>query len=290
MPMSSGEIWTWSEGAWHQGDVKVAGAAHHGLWQGTTVFDGARAFEGAAPDLDLHCARVNASARAMGLDPTFSDGEILELAREGLTKFQGDGPVYIRPMYWSKDCDPSLILADRTSTVFCLCLEALPMADPAALPEGGLRITTTQFRRPILSTNVLNAKAGCLYPNNARMVAEAKFRGFDNALAQDLMGNVAELATSNVFIVRGGAVATPIPNGTFLNGITRQRVIRLLRGAGVDVHEAVLTLDDVRGADEVFSTGNANKVIPIARFDDRTYGPGPVAKLARELYWDFAHA
>lgn len=290
MPMSSGEIWTWSEGAWHQGDVKVAGAAHHGLWQGTTVFDGARAFEGAAPDLDLHCARVNASARAMGLDPTLSDGEILELAREGLTKFQGDGPVYIRPMYWSKDCDPSLILADRTSTVFCLCLEALPMADPAALPEGGLRITTTQFRRPILATNVLNAKAGCLYPNNARMVAEAKSRGFDNALAQDLMGNVAELATSNVFIVKDGAVATPIPNGTFLNGITRQRVIRLLRGAGVEVHEAVLTLEDVRGADEVFSTGNANKVLPVARFDDRTYGPGPVAKLARELYWDFAHA
>ncbi len=290
MPMGSGEIWTWTEGAWHQGDVKVAGAADHGLWQGTTVFDGARAFEDVAPDLDLHCARVNASARAMGLDPTLSDGEILELAREGLTKFRGDAPIYVRPMYWSRDCDPSLILADRTSTVFCLCLEALPMTDPASLPEGGLRITTTRFRRPILATDVLDAKAGCLYPNNARMVAEAKSRGFDNALAQDLMGNVAELATSNVFIVRDGAVATPIPNGTFLNGITRQRIIRLLRDAGVEVRETVLTLEDVRAADEVFSTGNANKVVPVARLDDRTYGPGPVAKLARDLYWDFAHA
>ncbi len=106
----------------------------------------------------------------------------------------------------------------------------------------------------------------------------------------DALGNVAELATSNVFIVKDGVVATPVPNGVFLNGITRQRVIRLLREAGQEVVETTLTLDDVRAADEVFSTGNANKVIPVARLDDREYGPGPVATLARKLYWDFAHA
>ena len=288
MPMGSGEIWTWSEGAWHQGDVMVAGAAHHGLWQGTTVFDGARAFEGAAPDLDLHCARVNASARAMGLDPTLSDGEILELAREGLTKFQGDGPVYIRPMYWSKDCDPSLILADRTSTVFCLCLEALPMTEPAALPEGGLRITTTEFRRPILSTNVLNAKAGCLYPNNARMLAEVKARGFGNALVADAMGNVAESATANVFMVKDGVAFTPIANGTFLSGITRARHISNMRADGMEVHEAVLSFADFEAADEVFLSGNMNKVTPVTAFEDVSYQVGPVTRRVRELYWDWA--
>ena len=134
-----------------------------------------------------------------------------------------------------------------------------------------------------------DAKAACLYPNNARMLREAREKGFDNALVLDAMDNVAELATSNLFIVRDGVALTPIPNGTFLDGITRQRVIGLLRGAGVEVREAVLTVDDVRGEDEVFSTGNALKVMPVTRFDDVTYPIGPVARQARELYWDFAH-
>ena len=62
----------------------MAGATDHGFWQGNLVFDGARGFEGTAPDLALHCARVNASARMMVMKPTLSDGEVHELAREGL--------------------------------------------------------------------------------------------------------------------------------------------------------------------------------------------------------------
>ncbi|MGM0584938.1 MAG: branched-chain amino acid aminotransferase [Pseudomonadota bacterium] len=286
--MASGEIWTWTGGGWHQGDVMVAGAAHHGFWQGAMVFDGARGFEGAAPDLERHCARVNASCRALGMAPTLPEGEMAEIAREGLAKFRSDEPVYIRPMYWSVSGDRSLINPDPETTAFCLCLEALPMADPEQMPEGGLRVTTTRFRRPLPESSTLEAKAACLYPNNARMIREAKEKGFDNAVAQDALGNVAELATANIFIVRDGVIATPIPNGTFLNGITRQRVIALLREAGREVVETVLTLEDVREADEVFSTGNANKVLPVARFDDRDYGPGPVAALARRLYWDYA--
>ena len=290
MPMSSGEIWTWTEGAWHQGDVRVAGAADHGLWQGTCVFDGARGFEGVAPDLDLHCARVNVSATNMGMAPMIEAGEMAEMAREGLSKFISDAPVYIRPMYWSRGCDASLINVDPTTTAFALCLEALPMADPETMPNGGMSLTTTRFHRPLPTDAVLEAKAGALYPNNARMVREAKSKGFDNALVQDVMGNVAELATSNVFIVKDGVVATPICNGSFLNGITRQRTIKLLREAGHEVVETVISLDDVRAADEVFSTGNANKIVPVWKFDDVEYGAGPITKKARQLYWDYAHA
>ncbi len=156
-------------------------------------------------------------------------------------------------------------------------------------PMAGFSITLTQFRRPMISMMPTDAKAGCLYPNNARMLREARAKGFDNALVLDAMGNVAELATSNVFIVKNGVVLTPIPNGTFLNGITRQRTIALLRGAGLEVRETVLTVEDVRQADEIFSTGNALKIMPITRFDDRELDIGPVARKARELYWEFAH-
>ncbi len=145
-------------------------------------------------------------------------------------------------------------------------------------------------RRPTLATALTNCKAACLYPNNARMLREAQSKGFQNAIVCDALGNVAETATSNIFMAKNGEVFTPIPNGTFLNGITRQRVIKLLRGAGYKVYESTLTLEDFRVADEIFSTGNYSKVVPIVKFDERETGPGPIAAKARELYWEWAHA
>jgi branched-chain amino acid aminotransferase len=152
-----------------------------------------------------------------------------------------------------------------------------------------MSVGLSAFRRPLQSMMPTEAKAGCLYPNNARMIREVQARGFGNALALDGLGNVAEFATSNIFVVKDGVAATPIPNGTFLNGITRQRIIKLLRAAGTDVRETVLTLKDVEQADEVFSTGNAMKVMPVTNYEGRDLPFGPVARQARQLYWDFAH-
>lgn len=278
-------IWTWYEGTWHQGNFPIMGAADHGAWQGTLVFDGARAFEGVTPDLDLHCARVNDSARKMGLAPTHSNGEVLEIAREGVAKYPSGTGLYIRPMYWSRDAGMSLILADPESTAFAFCIEDLPLPEP-----NGISVTLTEYTRPMYTMAPTDAKAACLYPNNARMIRAARAKGFDNAISLDPLGNVAETASANLWIVRDGIALTPAPNGTFLNGITRQRVLKLLRDAGVETHETTLTVDDVRNADEVFTTGNANKVMPILRFDEREYDFGPIGRRARELYWEFAHS
>jgi len=122
------------------------------------------------------------------------------------------------------------------------------------------------------------------------MLVEARSKGFDNALVADAMGNVAETATSNIFMARDGEVFTPVPTGCFLNGITRQRVIGLLRTDGVAVNETSLSLEDFEQADEIFATGNAIKVVPISQFEDRHLQHGPLAQRARELYWDFAHS
>ncbi len=277
-------IWTYYHGAWHEGDVRVLGANSHATWLGSLVFDGARAFEGVAPDLDLHSARVNQSARNLGLEPTLSDAEIIGLTQEGLKKFGPNPAVYIRPMYWAEEGDVSVVAADPASTDFALCLEEMPMVEPK-----GFTITTTRFRRPTVECMPTNAKAACLYPNNARMIREARAKGFHNALVQDFAGNVAELATANVFLVKGGEYFTPVPNGTFLAGITRKRVIGLLREAGETVHEITLSVDDFRAADEIFSTGNISKVVPVIGFDDKTLAFGPKGRKARELYWAWAH-
>ncbi|MGB8121144.1 MAG: aminotransferase class IV, partial [Pseudolabrys sp.] len=129
-----------------------------------------------------------------------------------------------------------------------------------------------------------------LYPNNARALIETQARGFGNCVVLDLFGNVAELATANIFIGKDGVVFTPAPNGTFLNGITRQRVIKLLREAGVSVVETTLSYRDIQTADEIFSSGNYSKVMPVNRIEERSLQPGPLYRKARELYWDYAHA
>lgn len=279
-------IRTWFEGRWHEGDIAVMRAADHGIWQGSSVFDGARLFDGLVPDLDLHCARVNRSAAALMITPTIDPADMVEIAREGLRKYAKGAAVYVRPMYWALDGSDLGVAPQEGATGFALCLEEVPM--PPA--DRATTLTTTQFRRPVLADNVCNAKAGCLYPNNARMLVEAKRKGFGNALVQDAMGNVAESATANVFIVKDGVVLTPVANGTFLAGITRARHMANLRAAGVEVREAVLTLEDVRAADEVFLSGNFGKVTPVTGFEDVTYAHGPMTKRIREIYMDWALA
>jgi branched-chain amino acid aminotransferase len=279
-------IRTFFDGKWHEGDIPVMRAADHGIWRGSSVFDGARWFDGVAPDLDRHCARVNRSAEALMITPSVDPAEMEGIIRDGLRGFPAGEAVYVRPMYWAIDGTELGVEPKRGITGFAICLESVAMP-----PEGAtLTLCRTRFRRPVLEDAVCNAKAGCLYPNNARMLVEAKSKGFGNALVADAMGNVAETATSNVFMVRDGVVFTPIPNGTFLAGITRARHIANLRAAGVEVVETVLTFDDFRAADEVFTTGNLSKIVPVTAFEDVTYQVGPMARKARALYWDWAHS
>ncbi|MEE4346259.1 MAG: branched-chain amino acid aminotransferase [Paracoccaceae bacterium] len=278
------DIRTYFNGQWHEGDLPVMRAADHGSWLGSTVFDGARYVNGMTPDLEAHCARVNRSAEALMITPTVATQEMVGIVREGLAAYPRDAAVYIRPMYWGIDGDPTAIVPAPGRTGFAICLEAIPMP-----PEGAsTTLTRTQFRRPVLESAVVNAKAGCLYPNNARMLVEARSKGFGNALVADVMGNVAETATANVFMVKDGVVFTPIANGTFLAGITRARHMSNLRADGIEVHETVLSFEDFHAADEVFLTGNMSKVTPVTAFDDTTYPVGPITERARTLYWDWA--
>lgn len=283
--MATGKnIRTYFQGAWHDGDISVMRAADHGAWLGSSVFDGARFVRGLAPDLDRHCERVNRSAEALMLRPTVKTQDMVDIVMDGLKAYGPDAAVYIRPMYWGIHGDATAIVPLADETGFAVCLEEIPMAPDNASATLG----RTRFRRPVLEDAVVNAKAGCLYPNNARMLADVRARGFANALVADAMGNVAETATANIFMVRDGVVFTPIANGTFLSGITRARHIDNLRRDGMAVHETVLTFDDFTAADEVFMSGNMNKVTPVTAFEDTQYQVGPVTRRVREMYWDWA--
>ena len=276
---------TFFEGDWHEGNVPIMGVRTHAAWLCTSVFDGARVFEGVAPDIELHCARVNVSAKYFHLQPQVALDAWLGLVADGLKRFDRNAELYIRPMYWPEDAAAGAVRPDPETTRWCLTLYVVPLPKPT-----GTAITLSPFRRPTRESAPVDAKAGCLYPNNARALIEARSRGFDNCLMCDMLGNVAELGTANIFMAKDGVVFTPAANGTFLSGITRGRVIALLREAGVTVVEAVLRYSGFQSADEIFSTGNFTKVSPVTRIDDRNLQPGPFYRRARELYWEFAHA
>src|ERR1700692_516447 len=96
------KTWTFFEGDWHEGNVPIMGPRTHAAWLASTVFDGARAFGGVAPDLDRHCARVNQSAINFKLKPVVDHATWLGLAREGIARFDANAELYIRPMYWAQ--------------------------------------------------------------------------------------------------------------------------------------------------------------------------------------------
>jgi branched-chain amino acid aminotransferase len=271
----------WHGGRWYEDEQpKLLGPMDHAMWMASIAFDGARGFDGCAPDLDRHCARLIDSTRKMLLEPTMTAEEVLDLCREALRRLPRTGAYYVRPMFYAMR---GFVTPEPASTEFALAVYASPM------PEAkGMACCFSSYRRPARDAAPTDAKASCLYPNMQRALVEAGGRGFDNAITCDASGNVAELATANLWIARDGVAMTPACNGTFLNGITRQRVLQLLRAAGIEAIETTLTRADILDADEVFSSGNYGKVLPITRVEDRHYQTGHVYQKARALYFEFA--
>lgn len=271
---------TWVDGEWVEGNPPLLGPMSHAWWMASTVFDGARAFRRLVPDLDRHCARMIASAKAFHMTPPVTAEEMAALAWEGVERFPEDAELYIRPMMYFEG---GLILPDLSSSRFILTVFHAP------LPEWhGVTACVSSYRRPTPEAAPTDAKASCLYPNVGRALLEARSRNSDTAVVLDAFGNVAEFAVNNLFLAKDGVVRTPAANGCFLSGLTRRRVLELLSDEGDAVEETTLTLDDVFDADEVFLTGNYSKVLPVTRVGDRDYRIGPTATRVRDLYFEFA--
>ncbi|WP_417795827.1 branched-chain amino acid aminotransferase [Terasakiella pusilla] len=280
--VGSGKTWTYFDGEWSEGNPNTMGPRTHGFWLSSSVFDGARAFDGVIPDLDLHCQRSIDSARLLGMAPMLSAQEIAELSWEGVAKFPADAELYVCPMFYA---DSGFIAPDPSSTRFVLSIFDAPLPEPT-----GFSACKSSFRRPARDMAPTEAKASCLYPNVGRCVTEAQGKGFDTAVVLDPNGNVAEFAYTNLFYVKDKIIYTPVPNGTFLNGITRQRVIKLASENGFEVVEKSVKFEEVMAADEVFGTGNYFKVGPCTKLEDRDLPIGDITMQLRDLYFKWAKA
>ncbi|TNE37477.1 MAG: branched-chain amino acid aminotransferase [Alphaproteobacteria bacterium] len=267
-------------GDWYDECPRVIGPMDHSFWMASTVFDGARSYQGMAPDLDLHCQRLGRSAKALGMIPTMEDGEVLDLCKQAVRKLPKESELYIRPMYFARG---GFIDPEPDSAEFILAVYDSPM------PEAtGFSAHFSDLRRPARDMAPTDAKASCLYPNSGRAIAAARNAGFDNAIMLDANDNVAEFATSNLWTVKDGVAFTPAATGCFLAGITRSRVKKLAEEAGIEVQETFMSREDVLNADEVFNSGNFGKVMPVTRVENKEFQPGPIARKLREMYMDFS--
>ncbi len=270
---------TYFDGDWHDGSPPVMGPLTQSFMHGSTVFDGARAFSRMVPDLDLHCARLLNSATVMGLEHDLTVQQLCDLAIEGVRRFPDNAELYIRPVMWAEDG----FLIPEGKARFSMTLFEVAMPEPT-----GMSVCLSDYRRPSPEMAPTQAKAACLYPNTSLALTDAQANGYDNAVMRDGDGNVVEFGTSNLWYAKDGVAMTPEANGTFLVGVTRNRVIGLLRDVGVEVREQSVRPEDLDDADEIFSTGNLGKVLPITRYEQRDLQPGPVFSKARELYFDYA--
>lgn len=281
MAMIDNPSLTYHKGDWIAGNQPLFGALSHGVWLGSFVFDGARGIGGLIPDLLPHCERIIRSAKLLGLEPQTTAANLMQIAIDGIIKLGRDKDYYIKPMIWADD---GFIIPNAETTELAVTVWEMPMPDF----NKGSRIALSRYRRPACDQALTEVKGSCHYPQSSRVMQDAKARGFHNAVVCDANGNIAELASANIFMIRDGELLTPLWNRTFLNGITRQRLLVLAKELGIKARETSLTANDLCQADELFASGNYGKVTPIIAFEDRELPIGPLTRRLRDSYFDFA--
>jgi branched-chain amino acid aminotransferase len=266
-----------------EGEAKIS-VFDHGLLYGDGVFEGIRAYDGYVFKLDDHLDRLYRSARAINLDIPLDEGEMEDAILQTL-RANGFEEAYIRPIVTRGKGSLGIDISSCTDpSVIIISKEWEALYGPELYEEGLNLLTTTIRNQPKegLPPTVKHLN----YLTNVLALMQANTWGADEALMLDTNGNVSEGSADNVFVYRKGAVYTP-PVINNLPGITRGVVIDILEDLGYRVKEENLGLAEVLTADEVFLSGTAAEVAPVAEIDGREIGNGEPGQLALKVKEEF---
>jgi branched-chain amino acid aminotransferase len=264
------------------------------LHYGVGVFEGIRCYGTASGPavfrLKEHVARLFDSAHILGLrDLPFNEAEIVAAIRETVA-INGFTECYIRPLIYLGSNAMGLNLDTGTPNFGIAVWEWGAYLGEAAR-EKGVRACVSSFTRHHLNATMTKAKITGNYPNSVMAKTEALRLGFDEAIMLDAQGYVAECTGENLFTVRAGKIITP-PMAPVLEGITRDSLMQIARGMGIEVVEAPVTRDQLYISDEVFVCGTAAEVVAIREIDHRTVGAGkmgPVTRQVQQAYHQAIH-
>ena len=253
----------------------------HGLHYASCVFEGERVYNGRIFKLREHTERLANGARTLGFELPFSIEEI-DAACCQVVKEQGIVDGYVRPAAWRGS---EMMAVSAQQARIHLAIAAWPWPNYFT-PEArlkGIRITWADYCRPDPRTAPAKTKAAGLYMICTLSKHAAEAKGFADALMLDWRGRIAETTGANIFLVQEGVIHTPVPD-CFLDGITRRTVIGLARKRGYEVVERVLMPEELDRTSEIFITGSAVEVTPIAAIDDREF---TVDEITRTLAADY---
>ncbi|MGD1951732.1 MAG: aminotransferase class IV [Leptolyngbyaceae cyanobacterium] len=274
----NGEAVVWKDAAIHP--------LTHGLHYASSVFEGVRIYNGKPFLLTEHIERLHQSAKILGFELPYSTDDIITATHDLLTKAPIDVG-YIRHFAW-RGSERLRIYAPDTSTCVGIAAWAFPTTLFSIETKKPLKLTSNiTWRKPDPTTAPTISKAACLYPICFMSKDTAVQQGFDDALMLDYRGLLAESTASNVFLIMDGAIHTPIPD-CFLNGITRQTIIKLAKKLDIPVFERYIKPEELAQAQEVFLTGTTCEIESVSQIDDQPFKPfGPVTMRLIEAYRDF---
>ena len=274
-----GEIWY--DGRlmpWRDAQLHVLS---HGLHYASCVFEGERVYNGNIFHSREHSERLHNSARILGFEIPYSVDEV-EKAKYDVIRAMGIADGYVRPVAW-RGTEMMGVSAQQTKIHLAIAVWEWPAYFSPEARLKGIRLKTSKWRRPAPDTAPTDSKAAGLYMICTLSKHEVEAQGYDDALMLDYRGLVAEGTGANIFLIQDGVLHTPIPD-CFLNGLTRQTVMQLAEKHQLEIVERYIKPEEFANTQEVFITGTAAEVTPIASIDDYQF---TVGNITRTLMDDF---
>ena len=265
---------------WNQAKLHVLS---HGLHYASCVFEGARIYNGKIFKLDEHTKRLFFSSKTLGFKLPYREKVINKACKE-IVKKQKIKNGYLRPFAW-RGSEMMAISAQNTTIHVAIATWEMSTYFDKRKKFNGIKLKTSKWIRPPSNTAPTQAKAAGLYMicTLSKHIAEKK--GFDDSLMLDSNGYVAESTGANIFFVKNNKLYTPIAD-CFLNGITRQTVIKLAKKNNIKIIEKRILPRELLKADEIFLTGTAVEITPISQIDNKKFNVGEITKKLISLFSD----
>ena len=278
---SKNEGFIWFDGElidWKDAKVHVL---THGLHYASSVFEGERCYDGKIFREVEHTERLHHSANTLGFNIPFSIDEICKIRRLVLDSNKiRDG--YIRPVAW-RGSEMMGISAQKNTIHLAVAAWEWPSYYSPEARLKGIKLDLSTWRRPSPETAPVSTKASGLYMICTLAKHEAEEKGCQDALMLDHRGYIAETTSANIFMVINDEIHTPLPD-CFLNGITRQEVIKIAKNLGIRVVERHMKLEELQKASEVFVTGTAAEVTPVSQIGELVFKPSEISKKMIQEY------
>jgi branched-chain amino acid aminotransferase len=271
----------WMDGqmvAWRDANVHIL---THAMHYASSVFEGERAYNGKIFKSVEHSERLKRSAQMIDFEIPYSVQEI-EAAKAQVLEASGLSDAYVRAVAW-RGAGPDMGVASARNPVRMAIAAWEWGAYYGDAKMKGAKLDISKWKRPSPETIPSHAKAAGLYMICTMSKHAAEAKGCSDAMMFDHRGYVAEATGANIFFVKDGEVHTPTPD-CFLNGITRQTVIEMLKERGVTVHERHILPDELEGFEQCWLTGTAAEVTPVGQIGDYTFEVGALTRDIAESY------